>query len=327
MERSAAKPRAVFIVGPTACGKTTLSIDIAKRFDGEIVSADSVQVYRGFNIGAAKPTLEERRGVPHHLLDCVAPDCPDYSVSAYREQALAAIADITARGRLPFVVGGSGLYVNALVYPLNFAVPSDPPIRARLERTFPAQETLLAWKRLQELDPTTADRLHPNDRKRIIRALEVCAASGRPLSAFGNDFANAAGKEVPLHALLIGLTMDRALLYERINARVDAMLDAGLLDEVRALANRNLSRKLPAMQSIGYRQLLAYLDGEISFEEAVEAIKRETRRFAKRQIAWFKRDARIRWHDVGAASPAELLNDVTLEIKNWLEQEAAHGDH
>ena len=173
----------VCIVGPTAAGKTALSILLAKRLRTEIVSADSVQVYRGLDIGSAKPTLEERQGIPHHLIDCVAVDQPGFSVSQYKEMAGEAIESIWERGRVPLVVGGSGLYVHALTYPLNFAIPSDPVVRRELEVEYAPERQQDAWEKLRQIDPETANRLHPNDRKRIIRALEVFVCSGKPLSA------------------------------------------------------------------------------------------------------------------------------------------------
>ena len=311
------RPKIACLVGPTASGKTALSIRVAQMVGAEIVSADSVQVYCGMDIGSAKPTAEERQGIPHHLLDCVELDSPGFSVSAYRDMAAKAICAIGERGRLPLVVGGSGLYVNSLVYPLNFAVPSDAVIRAQLEAQYPAEKTGQAWEALQHADPVTAAQLHPNDRKRILRALEVLSCSGRPLSAFGNDFANAAGADAPYDALLFGLTMDRALLYRRIDARVDQMLADGFLDEARRIAALGLPRSLPAMQSIGYRQLFAYLDGDCTYEETVELIKRDTRRFAKRQLSWFGRDRRIRWFDVGESPPDAVAETIAQQIRQW----------
>ena len=188
-------------------------------------------------------------------------------------------------------------------------------VRAQLEERYPPEGATEAWEVLHAVDPDTAGRLHPNDRKRIIRALEVHACCGRTLSSFGNDFENAAGAEAPFDALMIGLTMERALLYRRIDARVDRMLEQGLLEEVRRIYSLGLSRRLPAMQSIGYRQLFAYLDGQCSYADAVESVKRETRRYAKRQIAWFKRDQRIHWFDAASAPPEQLAETVAGEIR------------
>lgn len=318
--------RIACIVGSTATGKTALSILIAKRLQAEIVSADSVQVYRGLDIGSAKPTLEERQGIPHHLIDCVAVDEPGFSVSQYQKLAGETIASIQKRGRAPLVVGGSGLYVHALTYPLNFAIPSNPEVRKELEAKYTSEEQKQAWEALRQIDPETANRLHPNDRKRIIRALEVFVCSGKPLSAYGNDFTNLEGREAPYDPILIGLRMERTALYERIDKRVDSMLERGLLDEVRRLSSLGLSRRLPALQSIGYRQLLEYLDGQVSYEEAVAHIKQETRRFAKRQISWFKRDARIIWYDVLDEPMDWIAEQATDRIGCWLDGENKHED-
>ena len=289
--------RIVCIVGPTACHKTECAIELAKRIDGEIVSADSVQVYFGMDIGSAKPSLEEREGIVHHLIDCVPIDSPEFSVSQYREMAKEAIAGIHSRGHVPIVVGGSGLYMNALTYPLGFAVPRNEEVRARLSAAYD-ENPQAAYQRLARVDPETAKRLHPNDKKRVLRALEVYDCSGKPLSSYGADFQNEAGEQTPFEPLLFGLNMDRAKLYERINLRVDRMMQQGLLEEARRIYDAKYAPDLPALRSIGYQQLFAYFDGNCSLEQAVEQIKQDTRRFAKRQLTWFRRDLRIRWFDV-----------------------------
>lgn len=289
--------RIVCVVGPTACHKTEFSIILAERVNGEIVSADSVQVYLGMDIGSAKPTLEERRGIPHHMMDCVPIDTPEFSVSQYRKMASEALEDILRRGKTPIVVGGSGLYVNALTFPLGFAVPKDEEARKRMEALYDLDANA-AFARLALIDPEIASRLHPNDRKRIVRALEVFECSGKPLSSYGNDFQNTAGGDAPFEPLLFGLDMDRELLYRRIDQRVDLMIEHGLLAEAKNIYDRGYSRSLSAMQSIGYRQLFEVFDGKSTLEQAVEQIKLDTRHFAKRQLTWFRRDKRIRWSDV-----------------------------
>lgn len=289
--------RIVCVVGPTACHKTEFSILLAERVNGEIVSADSVQVYLDMDIGSAKPTLEERRGIPHHMLDCVSIDTPEFSVSQYRKMASEAIEDILERGKTPIVVGGSGLYVNALTFPLGFAVPKDEEARKRMEALYDLDANA-AFARLALIDPVIASRLHPNDRKRIVRALEVFECSGKPLSSYGNDFQNTAGGDAPFEPILFGLDMDRALLYRRIDQRVDLMIEHGLLAEARSIYDHDYNRNIPAMQSIGYRQLFEVFDGKSTLEQAVEQIKLDTRHFAKRQLTWFRRDKRIRWSDV-----------------------------
>lgn len=303
------------IVGPTAVGKTALSIEAAKRMQAEIVSADSVQVYRGMDIGSAKPTKAERQGIPHHLIDCVDVDTPSFSVSAYFRLASEAISEISGRGRIPLVVGGSGLYVHALTYPMSFGVPSDMSVRKSLDDAYLASPETL-YKRLADVDPASAAHIHLNDRKRVVRALEVFECSGKPLSAYGSDFDNAAGEAPPFSAILAGLTMERERLYRRIDLRVDQMLRDGLWDEARGIWNRGYPETLPAMQSIGYRQMFACFRGEMTMAETVELIKRETRRYAKRQMTWFKRDPRIRWFPV--PEHADELPAFSDQFCGWL---------
>lgn len=307
-----AKP-IVILCGPTATGKTALSIALAQMLQGEIVSADSIQVYRGLDIGSAKPTLLERNGIPHHLIDVADVTDAAYSVARYRRSADIAIEDICARGKLPIIAGGTGLYINALSYPLRFTeVAADPAVRARLvEEEERSPGSLHA--RLKEVDARRAAQLHPNDKKRIIRALEIYELSGKQPTCFGDDFANVQGAAAPYEALLFGLTMDREALYERINKRVDDMMRQGLLEETKQFVH--LPPGLPALQGLGYKQLLQHLRGELSLEEAVALIKQETRRFAKRQWTWFKRDTRIRWYDMGG-DHAAILEEIHEIIMN-----------
>ncbi len=295
------------LLGPTASGKTACAIQAAGRLNAEIISADSIQVYRGMSIGSAKPTKEEMRGIPHHLLDVADPDKGDFSVAMFQRFAAACIRDIHARGKFPLVVGGTGLYINALTYPLAFlAVPGNPEIRQALEREEEAAPGS-AYTRLKEVDPVSASRLHENDRKRAIRALEVYLSSGRTMSSFGTDFANESNREAPYDPVIVGLSMERELLYARINRRVDMMLQAGLVDEARALYDAGLPVTLPAIQGLGYRQLYRYFDGDCTLLEAAEAIKQQTRHFAKRQMTWFRRDGRIQWIPVTENSDAAAL--------------------
>lgn len=319
MENKSKRQRIVCIVGPTACHKTECSIELAKRVSGEVVSADSVQVYLGMDIGSAKPSPEERQGIPHHMIDCLQIDSADCSVSLFREMASQAIGGIVSRGNTPIVVGGSGLYVNALTYPLGFAVPRDDTVRERVLKEYDGNPGA-AYARLTKIDPDTAMRLHPNDRKRIVRALEVFDCSGRPISAYGGDFRNSAEREAPFEPLMIGLNMERDLLYARIDLRVDRMMQSGLEQEARRICDAGYDRSLPAMRSIGYQQLFSYFDGEASYEDAVGQIKRDTRRFAKRQMTWFRRDLRIRWHDVTnwETTKDALIAELTRETLTWM---------
>ncbi len=304
------KQKIYLIVGPTACGKTACSIEIAKKLDAEIISADSIQIYKSLDIGSAKPTAEEMDGVPHHLLDCVEIDDVGFNVAVYRERAAECIRDIAARGKKPLIVGGTGLYVNSLIFPLDFS-SAEPDFGRREELARLESEnkgTLRAM--LEKIDPAAAARLHANDTKRLIRAIEVYEQTGRTLTSHGGDFANEQGAEIEFDPVIAGITMDRALLYSRIEKRVDLMIGQGLLDEVDAILAKGFDPSLPALQGLGYKQLIAFRNGEYSFDEAVELIKRDTRRFAKRQISWFKRDKRIRWFpadELGSALPAVIL--------------------
>jgi len=287
------KPLAV-IVGPTAVGKTDVSILVAKQLGGEIVSADSMQIYKFMNIGTAKPTPEEMKGVKHHMIDIVEP-WQDFSVAQYQRQARDCIEGIYSRGRLPIVVGGTGLYINSLIYDLDFAnTVSDPRFRAELQKLARerGKEYLYEW--LKRVDPDTARRLHVNDLRRIIRALEVYHCSGKPMSEYKTGMRDAA-----LYNLVIfGLTMPREELYRRIEKRVDMMMDEGLVDEVKGLLERGCTKEMVSMQGLGYKEVIDYLEGECTLSEAVELLKRNTRRFAKRQFTWFKRDDRIIWMDI-----------------------------
>ena len=305
--------RIAVIVGPTACGKTDASIELAGALGAQIISADSIQVYRLLEIGSAKPSLEQRQSIVHHMIDVVDIDDRGFSVARYRKSAQTCIDTVHNAGKLPLVVGGTGLYIHSLTQPLALGgVPPDDGLRAVLilkEREEPG----CLHRMLEELDPQSAARLHPNDQKRVIRALEVCMSSGKPLSAFGSDFQNTAGNELPPNdAMMIGITMPRERLYERINTRVDQMMAAGFLHEVQSLLESGYDPTLPAFQAIGYRQLMDHLGGKLTLVEAVEQIKRETRRFAKRQITWFKRYARIRWFDAGDYPSSEELHQQML---------------
>jgi tRNA dimethylallyltransferase len=278
----------VVVVGPPAVGKTALAIDLARRFDGEIVSADSRQVYRGMDIGTAKPTREEQSLVPHHLIDIVAPDEP-YTLAQFQADAYAAIDGILAHGKLPLLVGGTGLYVRSVVEGLRIPrVPPNEELRAQLA----AQDRLALYERLRELDPDAAARIDPRNVRRTIRALEVCLSTGERFSELGR------ASPAPYRIMQIGLTMSRADLYTRIDARVDHMMTDGLVAEVESLVKRGYNRNLPSMSGLGYREIGAYLRGEVSLDEAVANIKRSTRDFVRRQYTWFRlKDERIRWFE------------------------------
>ena len=309
------------IIGPTASGKTALAIAVAKKLDAEIVSADSIQVYKDLDIGSAKPNKKERLAVKHHLIDAIYITDSEFSVARFRRMADLCIEDIRSRDKIPLIVGGTGLYINSLTYPLNFTqTGADKQLRDDLQRKEEANPGIL-YEILREVDPQSYERLHKNDQKRIIRALEVYYKTGKALSEYGNDFSNSDGLECIYSPIIVGLTMPRELLYQRINARVDEMLNSGLIEEVRTLLDYD--RSLPALQGLGYKQILAYFYGECSLVDAVEDIKRNTRRFAKRQITWFKRDKRISWFNITEYESNEsLVASVTefLQSKLYMEE-------
>ena len=298
----------IAIVGPTAVGKSGLAIELSRRFKGEIVNADSRQLYRGMDIGTAKPDKAARSHVPHHLMDVLEPD-HSYSIALYQRQAYQAIDDILESGRLPFLVGGSGLYVKAVLEGLQVpAVPPDIAHRAELEAEAQHNGGQELYKRLALVDPLAAARIGPTNVRRVIRALEVHQTTGKRFSELG-------GKQRPAYdTLIIGLTCPRRELYRRIDLRVDDMMKKGLLDEVRLLTVHGYDKKLPAMSSLGYQQLVAYLEGACSLEEAVQQIKFATHRFARHQYAWFKpSDASIHWIDIAAIDPVETASRLVKE--------------
>lgn len=297
----------VAILGATATGKSAVALAVAEALGGEIVNADALQVYRGFDIGTAKPTAEERARVPHHLLDILEPS-ERFSAGEFARRARQVLAEIEERGSLALVVGGSGLYLRALLEGISPVPRGDPEVRRRLRRRLEREGLPALEAELAERDPATAARLAAGDTQRVLRALEVVLASGVPLSRwierqpFGDQ---------RLPALKIGLTLPRTILYDRIAARVVRMLDRGWLKEVEDLLKRGVEANLPAFQAIGYRQLVGHLRGEASLEEAVEEITRQTRRFAKRQETWFRKEPEVVW--VQADSPTEVT-PRTLQI-------------
>lgn len=275
-------------MGPTASGKSSLAIQIAKTINGEIISADSRLVYKGFDIGTAKPTAAEREGIEHHLIDVVEPEV-DYSVANFSDDAKIAIKEIQAKGKMPIVVGGTGLYFRILLEDFNPPrVEPDYELREELEKL----DTEKLHQMLRELDSVSAEKIHFNNKVKIIRALEVCKKLDKPHS-------EAAGKKEPeFDVIWIGLNpSDRALLYDRINQRVDEMLDMGLIEETKSLLQKH-GRIPNFVNTIGYQEILKYLDGEISLEDAAFEIKQNTRRYAKRQLTWFRRNKNINWFEV-----------------------------
>lgn len=296
------------ICGPTATGKTSASVALAERIGAEIVAADSRTIYREMDIGTAKPTPAQQARVRHHLIDVARPD-EVVTVAAYRALAVAAIRNIRERRKVRLLVGGTGLYIRALTDGLTIPeVPPDWPLRARLEQVERDTPGSL-HARLQRVDPAAASRIHPNNVRRLIRALEVYEHAGRPISELQRT-TNVIGP-----VMLIGLTMDRGELYRRIEARVDGQIRVGLVDEVRRLLDAGYDRTLPSMQGLGYKEIVAYLDGHVSLEEAGRVLKRNTRRFAKRQSTWFRRDGRIRWLDVTSMGPDDVAAAVERMVQ------------
>ena len=283
-----------------------MSFRLAKCVDGEIVSADSMQIYRGMDIGTAKVTQSEMQGIRHHMIDIVSP-AENYSTGRYVEEASAVIADIDKRGKIPFIVGGTGMYIDNLVEGTRFGAPAaDEAVREKFMALF---EDVGGEKMLEELsafDSVTAGRLHPNDKKRIVRAFEVYDMTGKPISVWDSE---SKLTESCYDAVYIGLkTEDRALLYERIDKRVDEMFDAGLVGEVERLLDNGISPTCTSMQAIGYKEIVAALSGQCSLDEAREAVKQNSRRYAKRQLTWFRRNEKINWFDTDKTDMEEIYN-------------------
>ena len=305
------KTTVLCIVGPTATGKTALSVALAQKLNGEIVSADAVAVYRKLDIGSAKPTEEERRGIAHHLIDCINIEQADFSVSVFRKLAREAIDGIAQRNALPIVVGGSGLYLDAIFSDMRFSAPSETALRTELETEYDADRNAF-FALLSASDPATAKRLHPNDKKRIVRAMEVFRLTGRPFSELNHDFACAQEGDGTYRTVRIGLNTDRQKLYERIDRRVDDMVARGLIKEAYDLFDDGYTPdRFTAMQSIGYAQLYESYRGMCSTEEAIDAIKLATRHFAKRQITWFKRNPDTVWFDPLETKTEEIVSKCT----------------
>jgi tRNA dimethylallyltransferase len=285
------RQRIVVITGPTAAGKSTLAVDLAADLGGEIVNADSMQVYRHMDVGTAKPTGEEMRGVPHHLLDVVDPDQP-FNAASYRDLATASITDLGVRGRPCFVVGGTGLYIRALLGGLFRCPASSPEVRSRLNREWEKGGWGELHERLGSLDPAAAAGIHPNDRVRVVRALEVIEVTGRRFSTLTRDHGF---RERRFNALLVCLHMERRSLYERINHRSAAMMTGGLPEEAGRLLDMGYSPELKPMQAIGYRHALAFLRGAWDLDETIRRLQADTRRYAKRQLTWLRREAGVLW--------------------------------
>lgn len=296
-----AKRPLLVLVGPTAVGKTKLSLQLAKHVDAEIISGDSMQVYRYMDIGTAKLPVSQQEGIVHHMMDIHEPDEP-FSVAEFQDRCTALIEEIDDRGKIPFIVGGTGLYVESVCYGFEFNQEgSDEAFRMEMAAFAEQHGNEALHERLKLVDPDSADRLHPNDVRRVIRALEIYHLTGIKMS----DQLAGQKREPKYNLCMIGLTMDRQLLYNRIEDRIDLMLEEGLVQEVEQLLERGYSRQMTSMQGLGYKEIAAYLEGEMSYEAAVQLLKRDTRRFAKRQLSWFRHMKDIHWIDVTDSSQYE----------------------
>ena len=298
----------IVVAGPTASGKTSLAIGLAKLVGGEIVSADSMQIYKYMDIGSAKPTEDERKQVKHHLIDFVEPD-EEFSVADYTEAAHEVIRDILSRHKLPVMCGGTGLYINSVVDDVTFGeTETDYALREELADYAKTHGNEAVLEMLKEIDPISAARLHPNNLRRIIRAIEFYRLTGTTISAHQEMTKQHEGRYAPI---MFCIDYDRQILYDRINKRVDIMLEDGLLDEVKGLMERGYTTALNSMKAIGYKELIAYFNGGTSLDEAVELIKQSSRRYAKRQLTWFRRDKRIIWLD----ADGDVLHEAYEKVK------------
>lgn len=294
----------VIITGPTGIGKTELSLELAKKYKGEIISSDSMQIYKKLNIGTAKIDLD-KTSIPHHMIDIIEPS-DNFTVADFKSSARKIITDINNRGGLPFLVGGTGLYINSLVYNLDFTeTEPDYEYRDELREILEEEGSEFLYEKLQDQDRNMAEKIHKNNGQRIIRALEILKNGNKKDDNFreeNNDY----------NLIYIGLNMDRAKLYQKINQRVDKMIDLGLIDEVKNLLDEGLDKNSQSLKAIGYKEVISYLDGEIDFDEMVDLIKKNSRHYAKRQLTWFRRDKRIKWFD-------RESDAILSDIKNYID--------
>lgn len=315
----------IILTGPTAVGKTALSIGLAKALNGEIISADSMQVYRHMDIGSAKVTKEEMAGIPHHLIDVLDPG-EEFNVTRFQSMAKEAMEGIYSRGHVPIVTGGTGFYIQALLYDIDFKEnDGDGKIRSELERLEEEKGSGYLHQMLAEIDPESAAAIHANNRKRVIRAIEYYRLTGEPISLHNRMERE---KESPYRFYYYVLDCERSLLYERIDRRVDIMMGQGLVAEVKKLKDMGCARGMVSMQGLGYKEILDYLDGACTLEEAVYILKRDTRHFAKRQITWFKRERDVRWlrlEDFGG-DRIKIMEHIIEEFKREEQEAAKRGE-
>jgi tRNA dimethylallyltransferase len=314
VKRLSNKEKLAVLIGPTAVGKTKMSIELAKRLNGEIISGDSMQIYRGMDIGTAKIKKEEMESIPHYLIDIKDPD-ETFSVAEFQELVRKKISEISSRGKLPIIVGGTGLYIQSVIYDYQFSdAPSDDEFRKKLEQEAALKGNDALFHKLMKIDPESAEKIHPNNIRRVIRALEIYYCTGKTMSEYQKKQVH----ELLYHTVIVGLTMDRDRLYERINKRVDMMIAEGLVEEVERFWRAGL-RDCQSIQAIGYKELYDYFDGRISFEEAVENLKQNSRRYAKRQLTWFRNKMNVKWFDMtNVDDPTKFAKKID-EISDYIE--------
>ncbi|SDK49163.1 tRNA (adenosine(37)-N6)-dimethylallyltransferase MiaA [Natronincola ferrireducens] len=303
----------LIIVGPTAVGKTATAIEVAKRLDGEIISADSMQIYKYMDIGTAKPTIKEMQGIPHYLIDIIEPN-EDFSVASFQVRAKETIEKINAKKKLPIVVGGTGLYINSLIYNMDFTKTiSNWNLRKQLQEEADKYGNEYIHNKLKEIDPSAAERIHKNNVKRVIRAIEIFQESGEKIGNFREDLQ----LNEAYNFVIIGLTRNREEIYDRVNQRVDIMMQEGLIKEVEALVHQmNYNEDLIALKGLGYKEIISYLNGNSTLEEAIDILKRDTRRYAKRQLTWFNRLENIKWFNLSDYSSSEkLFNNIVQYVE------------
>ena len=308
------KENLLIILGPTGVGKTTISLEVAKSLKGEIISCDSMQIYKCIDIGTAKISREEMGNIPHYLIDIVYPD-EEFTVHDFKTQAEEYINNINSRGKLPIMVGGTGLYINSIVYELKFTnVKPNEEFRRECNIIANKYGNKYLYEKLLIIDSTSAEQIDINDRKRIIRALEIYNETNKPMSHYNKDFRKESDK---YNLIIIGLNMDRHILYSHINNRVDEMFQEGLVEEIESLLNMGYDENLVSMKAIGYKEIIPYIKGETNLEETKELLKRNTRRYAKRQLTWFRRDKRIKWIDI---NQFDSLNSIGDFVSNYVEK-------
>ncbi|MCM3704105.1 MULTISPECIES: tRNA (adenosine(37)-N6)-dimethylallyltransferase MiaA [Cytobacillus] len=308
------KEKLAVLIGPTAVGKTKMSILLAKRFNAEVISGDSMQIYKCMDIGTAKIKEEEMEGIPHHLIDIKNPEDP-FSAAEFQQLVRSKITEITSRGKLPMIVGGTGLYIQSVIYDYQFSdAPSDEKFRKTLEERAEREGITVLYKELLDIDPESAEKIHPNNIRRVIRALEIYHCTGKKMSQYQEQQEPA----LLYDAVLIGLTMNRETLYDRINQRVEIMMQEGLLEEVRALYDQGLM-DCQSIQAIGYKELYEYFNERVSLEDAVENLMQNSRRYAKRQLTWFRNKMKVEWFDMSDTADPQEFEKKFAEISAHIE--------